>query len=47
MLLSKLYINKNIKKIKFKVKYHKPKLINAAIKIYYFFLLLLDNHITI
>ena len=32
---------------KFKVKYRKSKLINAAIKIYYFCPLLLDDHIAI
>ena len=35
------------KKKKIEVKYRKSKLINAAIKIYYFCLLLLDDHIAI
>ena len=34
-------------KILLKVKYRKSKLINAAIKIYYFCLLLLDDHVAI
>ena len=47
MLWKELYVERKIVKILLKVKYRKSKLINAAIKIYYFCLLLLDDHVAI